>query len=288
MNEVRTLPPNEYPSPLREIPEPPETLYVCGTLPSTEALWLAVVGSRRFSSYGKEVCEKIIGELAGENVVVVSGLALGIDAFAHEAALRAGLLTVALPGSGLSESVLYPRAHLGLARRIVEKGGALLSEFVPNFRATPFSFPQRNRLMAGITRGTLVVEAGERSGTLITARLALEYNRDVFTVPASIFSKNSEGSNRLLRQGAVPVTSGADILEQWGIEKRDEGQETRDKKIKGCSPEERRVLEMLAEPCERDALLRALGMPIHEASALLSAMEIQGLIKETMGEIRIA
>ncbi|MBI3020025.1 MAG: DNA-protecting protein DprA [Parcubacteria group bacterium] len=286
MDSIRILTPAEYPSPLREIPEPPKTLSVVGELPPENALWLAVVGSRRFTSYGKEVCEKIIGELAGENIVIVSGLALGIDAIAHEAALRAGLTTVAIPGSGLSEQVLYPRTHLALARRIVEKGGALLSEFPSDFRATPFSFPQRNRLMAGITRGTLIIEAGGKSGTLITARLALDYNRDVFVVPASIFSRNSAGSNRLLRQGAAPVTCGADILEQWGIEK-ESGIKNNESRINECSEEEKKILALLNEPLPRDEIIRALAMPVHEASALLSALEIKGLIKESMGEVRL-
>ncbi len=286
MNEITTLLPAKYPPALLEIPEPPKTLFLVGTLPPIEALWLAVVGSRRGTSYGKEVCEKIISELAGENIVIVSGLALGIDAVAHSAALAAGLTTVAIPGSGLGEEVLYPRTNLALARRIVEKGGALLSEFEPDFRATPFSFPQRNRLMAGITKGTLIIEAGERSGTLITARLALDYNRDVFTVPASIFSRNSEGSNRLLKQGAVPVVSGRDILEHWGVTR--ESQNTYDEtKREDCSPEERRVLELLNEPLPKDELVRQLKIPTHEANAILTAMEINGFIKETMGEIRI-
>ena len=192
---MKVLTPDEFPPSLREIPEPPEKLYLVGTLPPEDALWLAVVGSRKHTPYGKEACEKIIAELAGKNIVIVSGLALGIDGIAHEAALRAGLATVAIPGSGLDEKVLYPRTHLSLARRIVERGGALLSEFPPDFRATPYSFPQRNRLMAGVTRGTSITEGGGRSGTLNTARLAGDYTRDVLVIPASIFSRNSAGSH---------------------------------------------------------------------------------------------
>ncbi|MBI2049174.1 MAG: DNA-protecting protein DprA [Parcubacteria group bacterium] len=288
MDSIKVLTPAEYPSALREIPEPPKMLSIIGELPPEDALWLAVVGSRRFTSYGKEVCEKIIGELSGQNIVIVSGLALGIDAIAHHAALATGLTTVAIPGSGLGEAVLYPRTHLTLARHIVEKGGALLSEFPNDFRATPFSFPQRNRLMAGITRGTLIIEAGEKSGTLITARLALDYNRDVFVVPASIFSRNSAGSNRLLRQGAAPVTCGADILEQWGIVENEKCKFQNAKLLEECSDEEKKILSLLNEPLPRDEIIRTLGMPVHEASALLSAMEIKGLIKESMGEIRLS
>ena len=283
---IKTLHPKDFPRALREIPEPPQTLNLLGKLPKEDALWLSVVGSRKYTSYGEEVCEKIISELVGQNVVIVSGLALGIDAIAHNAALNAGLATVAIPGSGLGEKVLYPRSHLGLARKILEKGGALLSEFPEDFKATPYTFPQRNRLMAGISRGTLIIEAGEKSGTLITARLALDYNRDVFVIPASIFSRNSIGSNRLIKQGATPITSGVDILEHYGLAP-ESGSMNQELKIKECSEEEKQILVLLNEPLPKDELLRKLQMPIHEINALLTAMEIKGLIKETMGEIRV-
>ena len=217
MNDIEQLPKNKFPKQLLEIPQPPEKLYIKGTLPSPDSIFLTVVGSRKYTSYGKEACEKIISGLRGYNIVIVSGLAIGIDSLAHRAALEAKLKTVAFPGSGLHPSVLYPASNAMLARKIIQSGGALLSEFDEMFQVTPCAFPQRNRLMAGMSRGVLIIEAGERSGTLITARLALEYNRDVFTVPGSIFSQNSLGSNRLLTEGAIPVTSGQDILEHWGI-----------------------------------------------------------------------
>ena len=235
MNKIDILEPKDFPLQLLEIPEPPKKLYIKGALPPVNALYLAVVGSRKYTSYGKEACEKIIYDLGRSNVkgqmsiVIVSGLALGIDAIAHRAALDAGLTTVAFPGSGLQDSVLYPAANFNLGQKIIESGGALISEFEPDFKATPYSFPQRNRLMAGISRGVLIVEAEEKSGTLITARLATEYNRDVFVVPGSIFSPQSKGIQQLLKLGATPVSSGIDILEHWGIaqESRSVNQELR-------------------------------------------------------------
>lgn len=287
MNEMRLLPKNEYPPQLLEIPQPPEKLYIQGKLPSVDSIFLSVVGSRKYTSYGKEACEKIISGLRGYNIVIVSGLALGIDSIAHRAALESGLKTIAIPGSGLDTRVLYPQTNRGLAEKIVASGGALLSEFEPEFRATPYSFPQRNRLMAGMSRGVLVVEAGEKSGTLITARLALDYNRDVFVIPGSIFSSNSRGSNWLLKQGAIPVTSGEDILEHWGMHEVSGIKYQVSGILKNCSDEEKKVIELLNEPLPKDTLIQKINLPVHEVNILLSAMEIKGLIKETVGEVRL-
>ena len=284
---MHTVGANELPPQLLEIPEPPQKLYIRGTITQKDALFLAVVGSRKYTSYGKEACEKIVHELAGSGIVIVSGLALGIDAIAHRAALDAGLTTIAFPGSGLSDEVLYPATHYNLAKKIIETGGALLSEFEPDFKATPYSFPQRNRLMAGISRGVLIIEAEELSGTLITARLATEYNRDVFVIPGSIFSPQSRGVHQLLKLGAIPVASGKDILEHWNLASESSVKGHVSHIIDKCSPEEKRVIELLNEPLPKDELIRALNLPIHEAHVLLSLMEIKGLVIETAGKIRI-
>lgn len=285
--DIRTLAPSEFPHALREIPGVPEKLYVKGTLPSPETHhYLAVVGSRKYTNYGREVCEKIISELRGTPVVIVSGLALGIDAIAHNAALRAGLATIAVPGSGLGANVLYPATNRRLAEEIVAKGGALLSEFEPDFRATPYSFPQRNRLMAGIARGVLIIEAGERSGTLITARLATEYNRDVFVVPGPIFSANSAGAHQLLKLGATPVTSGMDILGEWGLDDAPDLKVEQSKVFEDCSETERAILELLREPMTKDEIIRESGIPITEVNVALSSLELRGFTRETLGEIR--
>jgi DNA processing protein len=201
IQKIQKIMPEDFPSALHEIPQPPTELYLRGTLPDpTQFYYLAVVGSRKYTQYGREATERIIAGLKGYPICIVSGLAMGIDGIAHRSALDAGLPTVAVPGSGLDPSVIYPRVHANLAREILENNGALLSEYEPTLRAAPWTFPQRNRIMAGLCQGVLIVEAEEQSGTLITARLALDYNRNVFTVPGSIFSATSKGTNKLIKQ----------------------------------------------------------------------------------------
>jgi DNA processing protein len=228
----------------------------------------------------------LISGLRGYNICIVSGLALGIDSIAHRAALDAGLKTIAIPGSGLDSSVLYPSSHKQLAEKILQSGGAMLSEFEPKFRATPWSFPQRNRIMAGLSAAVLVIEAEIKSGTLITSKFATEYNRDVFTIPGSIFSKNSEGPNMLLRLGATPIRNSEDILEALGF-KVDETPQNLELKYADCSPEEMLVVKILTEPLPKDELIRQMKMSVSQASTVLSIMEIKGLIQESMGEIRL-
>jgi DNA processing protein len=281
---IRELLPEEFPPQLLEIPQPPEQLFLAGELPPAETIFLSVVGSRKYTNYGKDVCESIIEGLAGFPITIVSGLALGIDSIAHRAAMRAGLATVAVPGSGLHHSVLYPRAHLSLAEEIVEKGGALLSEFEPKLPAAPWTFPQRNRIMAGLSRAVLVIEAEERSGTLITSRLATEYNRDVYVIPNSIFAQGSRGSNKLLKQGAYPIIGAADILDLFGL--KQESGAASEQTLAGLSEEEQKIFSILSEPLSRDELIRASEFDISSANTLLSVMEIKGLIIERGGQFR--
>src|SRR3989338_6960734 len=238
--QIKKLPKNKFPKALLEIPQPPLDLWITGEMPDEKLVHLSVVGPRKFTSYGKEACEKIIAGLKGYPIVIVSGLAMGIDAIAHQKALSVGLKTLVFPGSGLSKEAMYPKTNVKLAEEVVRQGGGLISEFEPNFRATLWGFPMRNRLMAGISKATLVIEASERSGTLITARLTAEYNRDLLVVPGSIFSPNSKGTNKLLRQGATPVTSAEDVLETLGFEiEKDE--EKQQKLVIDLSPEEKMV-----------------------------------------------
>ncbi|MDZ4284913.1 MAG: DNA-processing protein DprA, partial [Patescibacteria group bacterium] len=201
----------QFPGNLAEIPDKPKKLYVRGNLPPPDHKLLAVVGSRRYSTYGKQAVEHILGGLAGYPITIISGLAIGIDALAHRSALDHRIHTVAVPGSGLDDSVLYPRQNAALARAILAAGGGLMSEFEPDFRATDWAFPQRNRIMAGMADAVLIIEAALQSGTLITSRLATDYNRDVLAVPGSIFSKNSAGTHLLISLGATPVTCAADV-----------------------------------------------------------------------------
>ncbi|MFA5806703.1 MAG: DNA-processing protein DprA [Melioribacteraceae bacterium] len=285
MKDIYKLKPEQFPKPLLEIPQPPKILYIRGKLPNPDMIYLTVVGSRKYTSYGRDICEKLIHGLKGYPIVIVSGLAMGIDSIAHKTALEVGLITISFPGSGLDNSVLYPRMNIKLAQEIIDKGGCLLSEFEPNAISQLYSFPQRNRLMAGISKAVLIIEAEEKSGTLITARLALDYNRDVLAVPGSAFSSNSNGTNWLIKQGATPVISSADVLEALGFE-IERPKQTDKEKYADCGKDEMKIIELLREPKERNDLIRELGMDIGSANALLSIMEIKDLIKEELGEIR--
>ncbi len=285
--EIRKLSKDKFPKALLEIPQPPEDLWIIGDLPDQDLIYLCVVGSRKFTSYGKEVCEKLVAGLKGYPIAIVSGFAMGIDTIAHKKAMEVGLKTLVFPGSGLSKEAMYPKTNVQLMEEVVRNGGCLISEFEPDFKATQWSFPMRNRLMAGISKAVLVIEAEEKSGTLITARLTTEYNRDLLAVPGSIYSPNSKGTNRLIRQGATPITCVEDVLEALGFElEKDEDKQM--KLFADLSPEEKKVIELLREPIERDELVRAMKMQISAANSLLSVMEIKGLIKEELGEIRLA
>ena len=284
MNIIK-LKPEEFPPQLLEIPQPPKTLYIRGSMPDPDLTYLAIVGSRNYTSYGKDICEKLIRGLQGYPIVIVSGLALGIDSIAHRTALNVGLKTIAFPGSGLDDKVIYPKTNIFLAKEIIENRGCLISEFEPNFISTLYSFPQRNRLMAGMSKAVLIIEAEEKSGTLITARLALDYNKDVLAVPGSAFSSNSNGTNWLIKQGATPITKSEDILEALGF-KIEKPELSDEEKYADCSKEEIMVINLLREPRERDDLIREMKMDIARANALLSIMELKELIKEELSEIR--
>ncbi|MEZ4103400.1 MAG: DNA-processing protein DprA [Candidatus Paceibacterota bacterium] len=265
---------------LKEIADPPKKLYIQGNFPDEEMKFLTVVGSRRHSAYGKMVCEKLIEKLAGYPIVIVSGMALGIDAIAHESALRAGLKTIAIPGSGLDPKVLYPKSNFKLSKKILEAGGCLLSEFEPDFKATNWSFIQRNRIGAGISDAVLLIEAEEKSGTLTTARLATDYNRDVLVIPGNINSPTSKGTNELLRLGAIPVLKSADILEVLDLEQK----EAKEKNI-DLPEEEMSIFNLLKEPKTKEEISILSGKPITEVNILVTMLEIRGVIKQSEGKI---
>ncbi|MCC7160779.1 DNA-protecting protein DprA [Candidatus Nomurabacteria bacterium] len=282
--DLRILKGKDIPANLLEIPQPPKKLYLAGKLPKENTVYLAVVGSRKATTYGKDVVKKLISGLKGYPIAIVSGLAVGIDALSHEAALDAGLTAVAFPGSGISEEAFFPSTSLRLAERIVNSGGCVLSEFEPDLKAAYYTFPMRNRLVAGLSKAALIIEAQEKSGTLITARMALDYNKEVLAVPGPISSEYSKGTNRLIRQGATPITCSDDILEALGFKIDEESKQQN--LFEDARPEEKAVLKLLTEPVERDELIRKMKLSTGEANALLSVMEIKGLIKEELGEIR--
>ncbi len=269
-----------FPRLLKEIPDPPTSLFLRGAPPPPEHTLLCVVGSRKYSSYGEAVCKSLISDLSGYPITIVSGLALGIDSVAHEEALISGLPTIAVPGSGIDDSALYPRIHVGLAQRILRAGGALISELAPTEQATVWSFPKRNRIMAGMCHATLVIEAHEKSGTLITARLAMEYNRDVLVVPGAITSVHHTGSNKLLRSGAQTVTCAEDILEALGIPAQEKTRTYDD-----LLPEEKNILECLAEPQTVDDIAHTTNAPIAHVNVIISSLEIKGYVTSRLGKI---
>jgi DNA processing protein len=208
----------DLPEQLSHIPQPPASLYARGRLPPEGTRILAVVGSRALSDYGREACQALVRGLAGYPVSIVSGLALGADGCAHDAALSADLHTIAVPGSGLHGSVLGPRSHFPLACRILDQGGLLLSEHPPTHIPRPHDFPSRNRIMVGLSHAVLMIEAGPDSGTLITAGLAGEYGRELLCVPHRIGDLHAYGMSRFARLGATIVTEPEHILEALGID----------------------------------------------------------------------
>lgn len=288
----------DWPPLLKEINDPPERLYIAGKVPDYNRKFLCVVGSRKNTQYGKDVAEMLLEGLRNYPVTIVSGLALGMDSIAHRAALVNNLPTISIPGSGLNPEALHPQTNKKLAEEIVEKGGTLISEMEPDMKATLwsfsspekkvfYSFPKRNRLMAGMCHATLIVEANIKSGTLITARLATEYNRDVLTIPNSIFNSTSAGPHMLLRLGATPIRNADDLLEALHINKKDEDKNNDEKKYFDCGEKEMILIELLGEPMERDELIRRAQMPIGEVQTLLTLLELKNLIKESLGEIRL-
>ena len=282
--KVRVLRFKDFPQRLKEIPEPPEKLQYIGELPDFEKYrFLTIVGSRAPSKYTEQVLEKLISGLEGYPIVIVSGLAIGSDALAHKFALKYKLKTIAVPGSGLSKKVLYPKTNYTLALNILNSGGALLSEFEFEQAAAPWTFPQRNRIMAALADAVLVVQAKEKSGTSITARLALEYNKNVLTIPADIFSENFKGNIKLLKEGAFPVSEPLDILNALNL------QEVKYKKQEELNLElsenEEKILQSLDEAKEKELLLQESGLSAQDFAIALAKLEIRGFISERLGKI---
>jgi len=270
-----------YPPLLREIYDPPFVLYYRGTIDEqTFALPLAVVGTRKISSYGKEVTEDFIKELVASEITIISGLALGVDCLAHETAVTAGGRTVAFLGSGVDE--IYPRTNYQLAQGIMKNKGALISEYPPGTLPFKANFPRRNRLIAGSSLGTLVIEAAEKSGALITARYALEEGRDVFAVPGSVYAQSSQGPNNLLRAGAKAVTGANDIKESLGIEAAKS--RILHQAHLPLAGEEMIIIELLGgETKHANEIARLAKMTINVVNSRLTIMEMKGLVKHLGG-----
>lgn len=268
-----------YPPLLKQIYDPPFVLYTRGELLSSDEWAMAVVGTRRASAYGREAARQLAGDLATNGVTIVSGLAQGIDSHGHRAALDAGGRTIAVLAHGLDS--VYPPQNRSLAAEIVEQG-ALVSDFALGTRPEGKNFPARNRIISGLALGTLVVEAGKRSGALITAEFAAEQGRDVFAVPGNIFAAGSKGTNRLIQTGAQAAVGVQDILEALNLTMIGAFQEARE--IVPENEKESRLLEHLSEnPVHVDELGQVIGMPISEVSSTLAMMELKGMVRQTSG-----
>lgn len=275
---------SEYPKLLKEIPDAPPLLYLRGDIEALNTKpCIALVGTRKPTDYGRHITRTLARELSGAGIVVVSGLALGLDAEAHAETVSAHGLTVAVLGSGLGKGRIAPQTNVPLARRIVASGGALVSEFPPDTPASIGTFPLRNRIIAGLTLGTIVVEAGEKSGTLITARLALEYNREVFAVPGSILSPLSQGANRLLKSGAHPVTCTQDILDILALTSHEKNSENPISQT-NLSPEDTHILNALSSgPLTSQELSQRTQLSPSTINTRLTLLEIQGCITDIGG-----
>lgn len=277
------LPDPDYPELLKEIDNPPYLLYVRGTFPAKNIPAIAIVGSRKFSRYGEQAASAFARDLSRAGFTIVSGLALGIDAIAHRGALEAKGPTIAVLGSGVDDESIYPRAHLNLAKEIIASGGLVLSDYPPGMRATNITFPARNRIIAGLSLGTLVIEAGEKSGTLITAGLALENNREVFAIPGSIFSPASVGTNALIKSGAKLVACVQDILEEFDLLQEKRPEQSAPKAPE--NEEEKILLRLLSDmPTHVDTLARSSGLTVAKISSVLTMMEIKGWTKNLGGQ----
>ena len=265
-----------YPARLKQIYDYPPVLYVRGNLPTEDEPCLAIVGTRRPTIYGRQVTEGIVADLARSKITIVSGLARGIDSVAHRTTLDTGGRTIAVLGSGLD--IVYPGENAKLAQAIMEQG-ALVSEYPLGVKPRAENFPLRNRIMSGLSLGVLVVEAGERSGALITAHQAAEQNREVFAIPGSILSPASQGTNHLIQEGAKLVRNYADILQELNLTIV-----IRQAEIKEFSPDdefESAVLKQLtSEPSHIDEICRQSGLTMQEVSSTLAMLELKGIARQ--------
>lgn len=270
-----------YPELLKNIPYKPPFLYVLGELSLNSAL--AIVGTRKPTPYGKEIVEKFVPELVEAGLTTVSGLARGIDTLVHKTTLKEGGKTVAVLGTGLD--IIYPSENKDLFLKILDSGSAIVSEFPLGTSPRRENFPRRNRIISGLSQGVLVVEAGRRSGTLITAKWAQDQGREVFVCPGNIFSEQSQGTHYLLKNGAIPVTSAEDILYHLGIEYKPLEKRKEDVPSIELSQEERKILECLSQyPTHFENLLAQTGFDLPQLLSLLTELELKGLVKSLPGK----
>jgi DNA processing protein len=272
---------SDYPKRLRQISDPPPFLFVKGSLTEADELAVALVGSRQATDYGKTITQRITSELVAKGITIVSGLATGIDSYAHKAALEAGGRTIAVLGCGLD--IIYPSENKILAKKI-EAQGALVSEFLFGTEPIAENFPKRNRIISGLSLGVIVVEAPAKSGALLTAQYALEQNREVFAVPGNLGKKTSEGANNLIKQGAKLVTRAEDILEELNLSTTMTVKEFK-KQLPELAEQEKAIYQVLSvEPIHIDNLAQESNLSISETLTGLLNLELKGLARQRSGK----
>jgi len=278
--ETTSIRERTFPHFLKQINDPPVLLYYKGILPQRLSPLITIVGSRKMSPYGQHVIEELVAGLKGSGIGVISGLALGVDAQAHQSSLNNQLYTLGILGSGLNK--IQPSRNYNLSQQMLANGGCILSEFTQNTEGSKSTFPRRNRLLAGISPLTIIIEAATRSGALITANLALDYNRDVFAVPGSIFSPTSTGCNKLIQTGAHPILDAEQILTYFDMERSSVAP------VVVLSKKEEQLLDLFSgEPLTFDELVDKSSFFTHELPPLLTELELKKiLIKQSNGRYR--
>ncbi len=282
--EIKTISINDadYPKPLKEIKDAPKVLYYRGELKTNEN-YFAVVGTRRYSDYGKQVALEIAGDLAEAGLTIVSGLAPGIDTFAHQAAVERNKRTIAVLGTGLDERSIYPQSNLKLENEILETGGCLISEYPARTPGSKITFPQRNRIISGLSLGVLVVEAKEKSGSLITAKWARKQGRKVFAVPGNIHSLNSKGCHYLIKHGVKLVENVDDILKELNLPIPPSGLKS---EATGENEEENLILKaLLEESLYIDKIIERTKLPTQKIVSTLAILEINGKVRNLGGNV---
>lgn len=268
-----------YPPRLKEIEQPPPVLFIRGGITFDDHFSVAIVGTRRITSYGRQITEELSSFLASQGVTVVSGLARGVDAVAHSAALKAGGRTIGVLGSGVDR--IYPPEHLQMAEKMM-KQGAVISDYGLGTEPESANFPPRNRIISGLSMATVVVEAGETSGALITAEFAAEQGREVFAVPGSILASQSKGTNKLLQQGAQPLICPQDLMQALNLTRAGEFRAAR-KAIPADAFEAQLLAVLRGEPIHVDEICNRTGLPIEKISATLTLMELKGMVHQVGG-----
>ncbi|MBD3360131.1 MAG: DNA-protecting protein DprA [Candidatus Buchananbacteria bacterium] len=282
--QVITIAGENYPKLLKEIFNPPALLYIKGNLKNLNTKFnLAVVGTRKISNYGKQITPEIIKPLVQNGFTITSGLAIGVDALAHQATLETKGQTIAVLGSGIDQTSIYPSSNRYLAQNILANNGSIISEFPIGTMPLKHNFPTRNRIIAGLCLGTLVIEAAGSSGSLITAWHSLEQNREVFAVPGSLYNQQSIGTNKLIQKGAKLVATYQDILEELNLQ--EVKNYVSNQKILPESEEEKIILQNLSkEPTHIDQIIKQTSLPAAQIGSTLSLMEMKGLVKNISGQ----